>query len=158
MNALNSRLFAIACAIVFSFASFQAVEAVTITVGSDEFNISTIEGTYPSVLDLLKNQPWWGDSVEAVAAANAVGGALGYPNSSGGRSPLFVNADLGVLYEFASTSVGVPNAIISRSRAAGPLSRTWAVASPVPDSSVTLGMLVFSILGLLTARRKLLRN
>ena len=77
-------------ALCLSFVS-GAVEAVTVTVGDTDWDVTTIEGSSLDNLALLKSQEWWGDFALAGLFGNAVDDSLGYPNETVGETsgPIF---------------------------------------------------------------------
>ncbi|MEM9735067.1 MAG: hypothetical protein AAF908_00480 [Pseudomonadota bacterium] len=60
----------------------RGAEAVPITLGGEDLEITTITGSFIDNQTLLEAQPWFGDSSLALQAASAVGDAFGTPNIS----------------------------------------------------------------------------
>ena len=81
---------AVAAAVVMAPGSAQAA---LFTVDGQQYDVTTITGTYNDNTALLESQVWWGDSALARAFAEVVQDALGTPNpldgSGDGEAPYF---------------------------------------------------------------------
>jgi hypothetical protein len=63
---------------------------VTLTVGGNNYDVTTLETSYSASSAILQSQPWWQNTALADALAGALGTQLGTPNTGG--SPYFANA------------------------------------------------------------------
>ena len=149
-------------AAAFSLAlAVPAANAATFTVNGQDFDITTVTGTFDSLnsTGLLSNQIWFGDQLLAIDFATAVGFSLGTPNFGGDDGPLFAygtdgtDSFLGVTFGILFS--GPPQPIGNIVSVGSTL--TFAVATPL--SAVPLpagGMLMLSGLAGIAAfkRRK----
>ena len=144
-----------ALAIALAFLAFaKLANAVPVTVNSVQYDITTVTTTLAADSAELISQPWWGNETLAINLANALGGALGFPNVSiGSYGPLFAyNSEEGFLYAKVKDDYGV------LSLAAPTVSTfTFAVVSSVPDSASTLGLTLLSATALVFAGRRFKR-
>lgn len=79
-------------AVAASVVIAPSAEAAIFTVGGQQYDVTTIEGTYNDNAALLNSQVWWGDSALALQFAEAVEDALGTTNPPGsgtGEGPYF---------------------------------------------------------------------
>ena len=54
--------------------------ALVVNVGGSNYDVTTISGTYDSLLPTLSTQPWFGNSTLAASFRNAVWDGMGLPN------------------------------------------------------------------------------
>lgn len=136
--------------------SLAPVQAVLITLGGTDYNVSTITGTFKDNEVLLKAQPWWGSAIVAGDAATQVLGALGTPNSHaiGDLGPIFARGQaspfvVSAAYNGTTTFVITPNFFETDVW-------TYAVATPagVPDGGSTALLLLLPALALGASRRR----
>lgn len=72
-------------------------KAAIFTVRGQDYDITTFFGRYNASVAKFNTpnnngvMPWWGDGVLSIEFATTVAGALGLPNSGGGRGPLFAS-------------------------------------------------------------------
>jgi len=70
-----------------------ASKAVIVTVGGQQYDVTTFSGDYDNNAFLFNTasaggaMPWWGDSLLAEQFALAVGTTFGAPNYNGGAGP-----------------------------------------------------------------------
>lgn len=156
-------------AITLAFSSGLVAEAAIVTIGDQEFNVTTVTGSYYELQPLLIVQPWWTPSPSQIfpdEAASQVGAKLGFPNSdtSVQRGPLFaldnifgVNDEETVDASFWQVIGGVES--LGRSEEfAGSDVFTYAIideATPVPEPATILGSLAAIGFGSLMKRRLL---
>ena len=159
---------AIACATAtaFTVAASTAAEAVMITLGGTDYDVTTIMGTFSDNQALLESQPWFVDPGSASTlgneAAMQIGNAFGFPNFGGFAGPLFGEAveSGSVLGSFAFFFGGFegPQEVI----AALNEEAVWAVATeisaepgpePVPEPMSIFGSLVALGIGSQIKRR-----
>ena len=137
--------------------SAPALKAVVITVSSQDYDVTSVVGTYAELELTLLSQPWWENGAVASSFAGALGGQLGFPNITGLFAPLFLyQSNSGNLVAKAYTPFGD----IFDAGLFGAESHTWAVASPVspagvPDSGTPIAMLGLALGGLVALRRRL---
>ena len=62
---------------------------VSVSVGGNTYNLTTLSGAYSGNVSLLQSQDWWGNSSLANQLATAVGGQLGAPNNASSFGPMF---------------------------------------------------------------------
>jgi hypothetical protein len=74
----------LAAAACLSLLSATSSFAATFTVGGDDFDITTITGTFADLQGQLKSQIWWEEPALAADFASAVSSLLGLVNSGGG--------------------------------------------------------------------------
>jgi hypothetical protein len=82
------NLAAAACLSLFSATS---TFAATFTVGGNDFDITTISGTFTDLQGQLESQLWWGDDYLARQFATAVSTQLGTADATDNYGPLFVH-------------------------------------------------------------------
>lgn len=133
-----------------------SASAVSVTVGTKTYEITTITGGYGGARELLMSQEWFGNGGLAAQIALALGSELGKFPSFG---PSFAYADQG----FDS---GAPNLVSTKRFADGngvldilePDGYTgpWAIAATAPQVPLpaTLPLMSISLLGLRLLRRK----
>ena len=123
--------------------------------------VETVTGTGAEFLAMLESQVWFGDGDLALLFANAVGDALGLPNSNGNRGPHFLAVADGSLFAISDPSRYPLQGFRARI-GTGNLSRfavnqwgtwTWAVATSVPEPG-TLALLGIGLAGMGMSRRK----
>lgn len=144
--------------------SVPALNAVVVTVGSQDYNVSTIYGSYAAHAATLQSQVWWGDESTASSFASAVGDQLGLPNSAAiPFSPLYVFGTDQVanwLYAYVAEPSGSSSYSVQSYEFLSASQWTFAVATPVnsigvPDSGASLALLGLSLAGLMALRRRL---
>ena len=69
--------------------SAAASPAVTVTVGGNVWDVSTITGSFAELEDTLIGQAWWGDGGLAYDLAEALGSQLDFPNNFDLDGPYF---------------------------------------------------------------------
>ena len=146
-----------------------SARAVLIEIDSEQWDVEAI-GTSAfldeGVEDLLKAQPWWGDSALAYAFADAVRGELGiglyvFSDDPTWRGPMFAYAmsppeNIYWIIEGWSPSFSDPiskefTGVTSGHTLYG---NSWfAFATPVPEPA-TLSLLAAGLLGALATRRR----
>lgn len=80
-------------AIICVFPATSKADDITVTVGEQQYDITTGMGTFTDNMAELESQPWWGNATLAEAFANAVADDIGTPNDNGADGPLFVYDD-----------------------------------------------------------------
>jgi hypothetical protein len=155
-NFLRVGSFALACLFATS------AQAVVVTVNSVQYDVSTIFGTYPSLVSTLQSQPWYGSPTAADNFAYAVSGQLGFPapgNTTFG--PFFAFAvSANSLDSAAASSIfsGIANTSFVGFVGGTTDPHTFAIIQPtsgVPDAGVTAAMLGLALVGLTAVRRRL---
>jgi len=158
---MKIKALAIASAL-FGFATLA--NAVTVTVNSTQYDVSTAFGNFTPIpgeivepwwtnSTELMAQPWWGNQSLAHEFAAAVGGNLGYPNTPV-IGPFFAYSFTDswiVVMEYSGSSViysqTLPDTFFG----------TFARATLVPDSGMSAVLLAFGLaaIGLFARRRKI---
>ena len=108
--------------------------ATQITLGGQDFEISTITGSFDVNSTLLMSQPWWGDSAAASSAADQVGNALGFPNIFSSVGPYFAYAESSGSFDwYGGDAFTLPPATASVTSGSEDttISNTFAVAQPI---------------------------
>ena len=84
---MNNKLSTLALASLITVSSTallsESASALTITLDSINYEITTITGTYGDLQTDLETQPWWGFTALAESGADQVGDGLGFPNGLG---------------------------------------------------------------------------
>lgn len=75
------------------FPGSSRADDITVTVGGEQYDITTVTGTFDDNMALLESMPWWGDATLAQEIANAVMDDIGTPNNDGTSGPLFAYDD-----------------------------------------------------------------
>jgi len=153
------------CSIFFTAGD---AEAITLTVSGQQWNVTTFTGSYNDNISKFQTatnggvMPWWGQVTDAAAWADALGWALGDPNTGNWDSPQNlrsgpafgwsianhpINGDeiIYTQYVFAQPASTYPNYVISPANMGDLRSRTtitWAQATqPVPGPLPLFGAL-----------------
>lgn len=122
---------------------------VTIVLDGLFYDVTTIVDSFEDEQVFLESQPWWGNSVTALSAANQVGGSLGVDQNDPGAGPWFAfnfqppDPDV-VAWTSAGAFVYPPYP--------GSQSATYAVAEEIPEPSGS-SLLLLGAFGVLMRRR-----
>lgn len=107
-------------------------QALVVTVGGQQWNVTTFTGTYSANTSKFATSanggvmPWWQNQTLADTFATTVGSGLGYPNLFGGAGPFFAyQVATNVSASFIDT-LGNPGSLTSTPGT----TRTWAQATP----------------------------
>jgi hypothetical protein len=144
---------------------------ITVTVGGDDYTLTTIEGSFDDNASLLTSQVWWQNTALAYDLITAVQGGLGYPHvGSGNLSPFIAISDTllsdpdavyAMMWRESDNSwldLAMPRYEGQWLGSSTPTPMTWIVAgsASVPEAGATLGYLALAM-GLLLFRRKAVR-
>lgn len=102
-----------AIAIFLTLGLAEQAQAVTVTIEDQQYEVSTVVGTFDDLEATLTAQVWWGDDNLAGDFFEAVGDSLGFPND-----PLISNP-LGPLFAFKAGSTQFQFRSITDGGAAG---------------------------------------
>jgi len=86
MNKSNAVSFGALAFLASALVDAGGVKAVIVTVGGQQYDVTTFTGSYNSNVSKFATpanggvMPWWGDSSLATQIANAVGNSLGFPS------------------------------------------------------------------------------
>lgn len=80
-------------AMICFFPGSSKADDITVTVDEQQYDITTVTGTFDGNMALLESMPWWGDATLAQEIANAVMDDIGTPNDDGTSGPLFAYDD-----------------------------------------------------------------
>jgi|GEM_PF-4028267 len=145
----------------------SSANAVLITLGGTDYEITTTTGSYSDNASLLQSQPWWTggrDVTDADSAATQVGDQLGLPNDFG--LPVGFTGPLFATFEYF-TGVGgtsyspVTNSSWGAANRDGDAAITFAIVGEdgdsrkVPSGGATGLMLGTALFGLAALRRRL---
>lgn len=143
-------------AVIMSTVVPQA-QAVPITVGGTDYEVTTIFDTFDNQSALLQSQVWWGDTVAAQLFAEAVFDDLG--RSNGIFGPLFAYEQIrtGLTSAYTIDFFGPPPITTARDNIFGTTAiQGYAVATvngTVPEPS-TIALLAAGLFGIGFARRR----
>lgn len=80
-------------AMICFFPKSSRADQITVTVDDQQYDITTLTGSFADNMAELESEPWWGNATLAQAFANAVADDIGTPNDNGTSGPLFAYDD-----------------------------------------------------------------
>lgn len=143
---LSSALLTVSATVAMPLLSVAPASAVTVTVGSIDYDVTVFNGSYNSNSALFQipptgQVPWWGKDIRAIDFAQQVYDLLG-SGSTPGNGPIFayevsgtdilgISQDLGDLFTQYPVTIGIDDAV--KYAIATPLNSAPAsVPAPLP--------------------------